>query len=116
LGKRRRTALAESCPKRRICALPNGLNQQADVRSEGAGLPSISKNDRWVAYELNRGENTHLAIMDANGGQSQTLIDEPGHVWARNWSPDNRRIVYAGFRDAAWNIWWIDRSPENAGS
>jgi Tol biopolymer transport system component len=62
-----------------------------------------------VACELNRGENTQLAIMDANGGQSQTLIDEPGHVWARNWSPDNRRIVYAGFRDAAWNIWWIDR-------
>jgi hypothetical protein len=26
LGKRRRTALAESCPKRRICALPSGQN------------------------------------------------------------------------------------------
>ncbi|HYI97477.1 MAG TPA: winged helix-turn-helix domain-containing protein [Bryobacteraceae bacterium] len=83
--------------------------RQLTFDREGAGFPSISYDERWVAYELNRGEHTHLAIMDATGGPSKTLVEEPGQVWSRDWSPDNRRIVYAGFRDAAWNIWWIDR-------
>ena len=83
--------------------------RQLTFDREGAGFPSISYDERWVAYELNRGEHTHLAIMDVNGGQSKTLVEEPGQVWARDWSPDSRRIVYAGFRDATWNIWWIDR-------
>jgi TolB protein len=86
----------------------SGASRQLTFDSEGAGYPAISRDGRQVAVELTRGDTTQLAVVNSNGGPVRTLTNEPGHFWANDWDPDNRRIVYAGFSNAAWNLYWID--------
>lgn len=89
--------------------LTTGASRQLSFDKEGASFPSISPDGQWIAYEVSRGENTYLAVMDADGRASNQLTQEPGQAWGHGWSPDNRKILYAGFFDGAWNIWWLDR-------
>jgi Tol biopolymer transport system component len=85
-----------------------GATRQLTFDSEGAGYPAISHDGKQVAVELVRGDSTQLAVVNSNGGPVRILTKEPGQVWPHDWAPDNRRIVYAGFSNAAWNLFWID--------
>jgi len=89
--------------------LTTGISRQLSFDEEGASYPAISSDGRWIAYEINRGEHTRLAIMDADGHGARELTREPGQAWVNGWAPDSRRILYAGFFDGAWNLWWLDR-------
>ena len=90
--------------------IETGIRTQLTFDKEGAAYPSVSPDERWIAYEKLRGEHSYLALVDRDGRQDRDLIAEPGHAWVHGWSPDSRRILYAGFRDGAWNIYWVDRT------
>lgn len=47
------------------------------------------------------------------GGVAPVLLTEGrGHAWPAGWAPDGDRVVYAGFRDGAWNVFWTSRSTK----
>jgi hypothetical protein len=32
--------------------------------------------------------------------------------WTHSWSLDGDKIAFAGFRNGAWNVWWVSRSTK----
>ncbi len=84
-------------------------SKQLTHEAEGAGYPAWSPDGRLLAYEVTRGANAYVAIMDHDGGHQTQLQSDPVLNWSFSWSPDGRKIAFAGFREGAWNIWWIDR-------
>ena len=89
--------------------LAGGAPKQLTFDREGIDFPSVSWDGRWIAYELNRGANVQIGVMDRNGGHPEILTDDPGLHWSNSWASDNRRIAYAGYSDGVWNLYWIDR-------
>jgi TolB protein len=77
---------------------------------EGADFPAWSPDGRWIAFQLNRGDSTQVAVIPAGGGESVQVTGTPGKNWPFSWAPDSDRIVYAGFQDGQWNLYWISRS------
>ncbi len=93
-----------------VASLPNLSDTKQLTRDgEGAGFPAWSPDGKWIAYELLRGPHSYISLMDADGNGQQQLNTEAGHAWLFGWSPDGQKIVFAGFREGAWNLWWIDR-------
>jgi Tol biopolymer transport system component/DNA-binding winged helix-turn-helix (wHTH) protein len=90
-------------------ALAGGPPRQITFDREGSSFPSLSPDGNWIAYEFQKGNTTQIKIIDRDGGNQQLLTDDAAINWANSWSSDNRRIAYAAYHDAAWNIWWIDR-------
>jgi Tol biopolymer transport system component len=45
-----------------------------------------------------------------DGGPYTPLVEAPGHAWPFSWSPDGDKVLFAGLRDGAWNVWWVSRS------
>jgi len=58
---------------------------------------------------LFRGGDTYLGVMDRNGERQTQLNSDRGHSWVFSWSPDSRKILFAGLRHGAWNLWTLDR-------
>ena len=71
--------------------------------------PCWSPDGRWIAARENVGGETALVVFPSTGGEIQTLVKEPTQSLAYDWSPDSRRISFAGLRNGVWNIYWVDR-------
>jgi Tol biopolymer transport system component len=89
--------------------LQGGRPRQLTFEKEGASFPVISRDGQWLAYEVNRGDDTQLAVMDRKSGQQRILTDRPGQNFCSGWTPDSRRVLCAGYFDGVWNIETIDR-------
>jgi len=94
-----------------ICLSPaeGGPPRQITFEREGANYPTVSRDGRWIAYNLRRGDTVQVGLLDRQTGRQEVLTNDPGLSWAYSFSADNRRIAYAAYRDGVWNIWWIDR-------
>src|SRR6185369_3665548 len=90
-------------------SLPGGGLKQLTFDREGANFPAPSWDGQWIAYEVDRGENTQIGVMDHNGGHQEILTDDPALNWSNSWASDNRRIAFASYRDGVWNLYTIDR-------
>ena len=90
--------------------LATGVDKQITFDTESMAYPVWSPDGQWIAFEMRRGEDSFLSVMDRNGGQFTQLTAEPGHAWPHSWSPDGDQIAFAGLRDGAWNVWRISRS------
>ena len=85
-------------PERRVVADPQGI-----------GFPVWSNDGTLLAVEMPRNEQTYIGIVPPDGSRPvEEIVTERGHSWPNGWSPDNRRIAYAGERDGVWNIWEVD--------
>lgn len=93
-----------------VVALAGGTPKQLTFDQEGMGFPSWSPDGRFIAMQMRRGDDTHLAIMPAGGGAPVQLTSERGQSWIGGFSPDGDKIVFAGFRNGNWNVWWFSRS------
>ena len=49
--------------------LQTGALRQLTHDREAAGFPTVSEDGRWVAYEVMRGGDVHLAIVPSGGGE-----------------------------------------------
>ena len=94
-----------------ICLSParGGPPRQITFEQERAAYPIISRDGRWIAYEVRRGGTSQVGITDHDGGHQAVLTDGPGINFPGSFSPDGHRISYAAYHDGVWNIWWIDR-------
>ncbi len=91
-------------------SVETGKLTQLTFDRESMGFPCWSPDAKWIAFEVRRGDSTYLAVMRKDGGEYALLAAERGHSWPFSWSPGGDRIALAGFRDGAWNVWWISRS------
>ncbi len=72
-------------------------------------FPCWSPDGRWIAARENIEGHATLVVFPSTGGEIQTLVNEPAQSLAYDWSPDSRRISFAGLRSGVWNIYWVDR-------
>ncbi len=73
------------------------------------GFPCWSRDSQWLAFEMKRGANTHLAVIPREGGTPEQLTSASGHHWPGGWAKDDDRIAFAGQHNGIWNVYWISR-------
>jgi Tol biopolymer transport system component len=86
-----------------------GPPRQITFERERAAYPIVSRDGKWIAYEVRRGDSSQVGITDRNGGHQEILTGGPGLNFPGSFSANGRRLSYAAYRDGVWNIWWIDR-------
>lgn len=95
-----------------VVPVEGGTPAQLTFDSESAGFGCWSPDGKFLAFEIKRGDNDSVFIMPAGGGAPEQLTFDPGQSWPMSFSPDGDRIVFAGFRNGIWNIYWISRTTK----
>lgn len=86
-----------------------GPDRQLTAHNSPAAYPIWSTDSRFLAYQVRVGEQTQVWEVEVASGNPRQLTFEDGKSWPYCYSPDNRRIAFAGERLGRWNIFWIDR-------
>ena len=55
------------------------------------------------------GSEEAIAVIPAGGGKPEVILDS-GINFIGGWSPDDSKVLYSGFVDGAWNLYWVDRA------
>jgi Tol biopolymer transport system component len=76
------------------------------------GFARWSPDGRWLAFQVKRGDDDHVAVMPSNGGNHTQLTFERGRSAPRSWSPDGDKILFAGTREHMSNLWWVSRTTK----
>src|SRR5262249_39281301 len=71
--------------------------RQLTFERERAWFPEVSWDGKWIAYQVGRGDDSQIGVMDIDGGHQEVLTTEPGKRFSHSFASDNRRIAYAGF-------------------
>ena len=50
--------------------------------------------------------------MPASGGPIDVILKSDEATYAAGWMPDNDRILFAAFRDGAWNLYTVSRTTK----
>lgn len=77
---------------------------------EAVSYPSWSRDGKWLAVEMKRGDDTHVGVVSSAGGPVIEINADRGQSWPHSWAPDNDRIAFAGERNGVWNIYVISRT------
>ena len=57
-----------------------------------------------LAVEVKRGGRTHVGVIPRRGGTLRLLTHDDGQSFVSSWSADGEWIIFAGERDAVWNV------------
>jgi Tol biopolymer transport system component/DNA-binding winged helix-turn-helix (wHTH) protein len=90
--------------------LKTGALRQLTHDREAAGFPTASADGRWVAYEVMRGGDVHLAIVPYGGGEERVLTSGRGLYWPHSFAPDGDRIALAYRVDGLWRLGAVSRT------
>src|SRR6185503_2692293 len=60
-----------------------------------------------LAVEMMRGGHTRVGLMPSEGGAVRELTSAAGQSWPCAFSPDGRKIAFAGQRAGVWNVYWV---------
>jgi Tol biopolymer transport system component len=97
LGTASLVALGALWTRTRGEPVPLRLGRASQLTSE-RGLevqPSISPDERYVAYAAGNSLQTRIAVRPAAGGRARWLTpDSTANQWFPRWSPDGRRILF----------------------
>jgi TolB protein len=93
--------------------IEGGATRQLTFDTELVGFACWSSDGKTLAFQIKRGDATHIAVMSADGGGEITqLTFDKGESWAHSFSPGGDKIVFAGFRNGIWNLYWVSRSSK----
>ena len=84
--------------------LASGESRRLTDDPELAGWPVWAPDGEWLAVEIRRGRDTHIAVLPAGGGELRQLTDDPGESWPYSWTADGSSVVYAALRDEGWEL------------
>lgn len=88
-----------------------GAPRQLTFDTEGASYGVQSPDGRWLAGQLTRGSDTWVGVAAVQPrAEMIPLVKDRGQSWVYSWSPDSRRIVFAGQRGDVWNVFDVDRT------
>jgi tricorn protease len=73
------------------------LTSTAAVESD----PHLSPDGRLLAFSSNRSGDWAVYVMPAAGGEARRLTWYPGAAYARGWTADGSRVLYASNRETA---------------
>ncbi|MFN7986307.1 MAG: hypothetical protein U0529_02480 [Thermoanaerobaculia bacterium] len=93
-----------------VADLATRTQQKLTFDREFVGYPCWSPDGKELALEVRRGDDIFVGVMPSAGGTPELLSEKRGLSWAFSYSPDGKRIAFAGYRDDTWNVWWIDRA------
>lgn len=63
--------------------------------------PHFSPDGNWIAFSSNRSGNTDVYIVPVEGGDPVRLTWYPASAYARGWTPDGTRVLFATSRETA---------------
>jgi Tol biopolymer transport system component len=87
--------------------LKSGKKTQLTFGPANVSWPQYSRDGAWLAVQVERPFGVvQLGLMPASGGAPQ-IIRESGVNYGYSFSQDDGKILYAGFEDGAWNIYWV---------
>lgn len=69
--------------------------------------PRPSPDNRWVAFDSDRGGTRAVYVMGVNGDGLQN-VSGPGFAAVPNWSPDMQWLAFVrgeAWRPSVWNVW-----------
>jgi len=69
--------------------------------------PAWSPDGQSIAVELLQEHGSDAAVVPITGAAPRQLTAVRGESWVHSWTPDSRRVVFAGQRDGVWNIYWV---------
>lgn len=92
-----------------ITDLASGRTTQVTFDREFVGFPCWSPDGTRLAAQFRRGDEVNVLVVSASGGDPTPITNTRGQSWPFDWFPDGRRIAFAGWRDGAWNLFWVDR-------
>jgi Tol biopolymer transport system component/DNA-binding winged helix-turn-helix (wHTH) protein len=84
---------------------------------EDIGYARFSRDDKWISVEVFHrplGGND-VAVLSAEGGPLDVVLKSDQPTFTGGWMPDNDRILFAGFRDGAWNVYTVSRTTHAVG-
>lgn len=87
--------------------LDTGVRRQLTHDAEAISYGSWRGDGRQLAAEVKRGSSTHIVTVDVDTGTVTQLTNVNGQSWPNGWSPDGAWIVFAGERQAVWNVWAV---------
>jgi TolB protein len=67
--------------------------------------PSWSPDGTTIAYQLRKGDTSHLYTIELEGGRVRHLTD---NAWDPAWSPGGDKIVFTGLAEKGWSLSTIE--------
>ncbi len=87
--------------------------KQLTSGKELCSYPVWSPDGKYIAAEVQQGEDIGIAILPSTGGPLTELTPYHSQQWIYSWSPDSDKIIYAKREDdSIWNIWSVSRSTK----
>jgi Tol biopolymer transport system component len=79
---------------------------------DDVGFGRFSRDDKWISVEITdrRTGGDSIAVLPAGGGPLNVILKSDQPSFASGWMDDNDRVLFAGFRSAAWNIYTVSRT------
>jgi Tol biopolymer transport system component len=90
---------------------PDGSEaRQVTDEPELVGFPAWAPDSRRLAVEVRKGDRDQIAVIDVDDPDSilELVTDVAGRAWPYSWSPDGRRVAFAGQENGVWNVCWVD--------
>ncbi len=79
---------------------------------QAVGYPWFSRDGKWITVErrdLSTG-GSELSVLPAGGGGAQVVLRSDQPTFTGGWMPDNDGLLFAGFREGAWNLYAVSRA------
>jgi Tol biopolymer transport system component/DNA-binding winged helix-turn-helix (wHTH) protein len=80
---------------------------------EDVGYPRFSRDGKWLSVEIpHRTGGDDIGVLPAEGGPMEVILHTNQPSFSAGWMADNDRVLFAGYRDAVWNIYSVSRSTK----
>lgn len=81
--------------------------RQVTHEKQGGSFPHWSPDGRFVSYQCDEGDDTHVCVVANDGSGQRQLTHEPGQSFIGGWI-ESDQILVAARRNAVWNVIGVD--------